>query len=184
MSNQSSLQAGQSGTKLNLHNPLKGPIRQGSNTATNSRRPSFIGEELDENSTLAKNGIVGISQKQLEGLEEEKAKLEKRVAVLETQVTRKDAEFSEVKLSLQEKADLIINLQEENKKLQTNVKVLKEKRDLGLKEIQKLRDKIETMKINYSLNDSLNTSFNLSSMNDSVNLSQHEKGQIADLLQG
>lgn len=132
--------------------------------------------------------IVGL-KKQLASIEaklkkamEEKNKLEEKVKDYETKLVRRDAELFEMKRSIEEKADFISTLQEENKKLLTTSKLYKEKRDLGLKEIQKLRDKLETLKTQTSLNESLNTSFSMNGLNDSINLSSHDRGKVADLL--
>lgn len=102
---------------------------------------------------------------------------------LELTIGRKDNELHELRQTLEEKTEQIVSLQDEGVKRAKELKVVKEKRDMGLKEIQKLRDKMEQIKAQNSLNESLNTSFSLSSLNDSVNLSNQEKGQICDLLQ-
>ena len=166
-----------SGPKTN-HHTAKNPLRMGSFTGTSasSRKPSFYGEEVDENSMSHINNVHQV-------LLEEKGKLEKRLSLVEALLSQRDVEMTEMKHSIEEKADMLERLQEDNKKLSTNVKVLKEKRDLGLKEIQKLRDRIELLKVHQAVPDSLNTSFSMSAMNDSMNLSQQEKGQVADLLQ-
>jgi ribosomal protein L7/L12 len=102
---------------------------------------------------------------------------------LELNIGRKDNELHELRQTLEEKTEQIVSLQDEGVKRAKELKVVKEKRDMGLKEIQKLRDKMEQIKVQNSLNESLNTSFSLSALNDSVNLSNMEKGQISDLLQ-
>lgn len=169
-----------------LHNPIK-------SSATNSKNNSqvdLIGNlkksareeyELDYiQKEQAKK--VALLEKSIEISEGDKKKLEQKLASIDATISRKDAELTELRKSIEEKADLNLQLQEDNKKLNMNVKVLKEKRDLGLKEIQKLRDKMEQMKNQHALSDSLNTSFSMSAMNDSVNLSQRDKSQVSELL--
>jgi chromosome segregation ATPase len=170
-----------------LHNPLKSSnpaiARTSSNTEVVLSKDSGKTQELMEASeiTILKKTIAAL-EKTLKQLESEKSVLESKLGTAENFVSRRDAELFEMKKSIEEKADLIATFQDENKSLFNKAKVLKEKRDLGLKEIQKLRDKIETLKAQHTLNESLNTSFSMGGLNDSFNLSSHDKAQVSDLL--
>lgn len=170
-----------------LHNPLKPSnpaiTRGGSNSDNMLPRDSGRNQELMEASelTILRKTIASL-EKTVKQLESEKSAIEAKLSTSDNFVARRDAELFEMKRSIEEKAEMIANLQDENKSLMSKAKILKEKRDLGLKEIQKLRDKIESLKAQQSLNESLNTSFSMNGLNDSVNLSVHDKAQISDLL--
>lgn len=173
---------------MTRHNMLKASNPSLSKTSSHQDPTTLKRQATVEVEPVAAAEVVGL-KKQLASCQaklaqalDEKAKLEEKASTSDTRLVRKDAELHEMRRSIEEKAELIGTLQEENKKLLTTSKLLKEKRDLGLKEIQKLRDKVETLKIQSSLNESLNTSFSMNGLNDSVNLSSHEKGQVADLL--
>ena len=170
-----------------MHNPLKSSNTSLARTSSNQDgllpRDSNRGQETVDSAELATlKKTIATLEKTVKQLESEKAALEAKVSTSGTFVARRDAELHEMKKSIEEKAELIATLQDENKSLLSKAQILKEKRDLGLKEIQKLRDKIESLKAQQSLNDSLNTSFSMGGLNDSVNLSVHEKAQISDLL--
>ena len=169
-----------------LHNPIK-------SSATNSKTNSQVdiighlkksAREESELESLHREQAkkLALLEKSLEISESDRKKLEQRLASTSGTISRKEAELCELRKSIEEKAEQNQQLQEDNKKLSGNVRVLKEKRDLGLKEIQKLRDKMEQMKTQHALSDSLNTSFSTSAMNDSFNLSQKDRSQVSELL--
>lgn len=170
-----------------LHNPLKSSntniARSGSHSEVAISKDQNKGLDLIESSelTILKKTITAL-EKTVKQLESDKGALESKLSSADNFVSRRDAELFEMKRSIEEKADLIATLQEESKSWQSKAKVLKEKRDLGLKEIQKLRDKVETLRAQQALNDSLNTSMSMGGLNDSFSLSTHDKAQVSDLL--
>lgn len=172
------------GKDKTLHNPLKSSINNSKNNSqvdvTAGLKRAASKDETEVHSDCLKK--INMLEKAIDIIEKEKVTLEQKLSSIEPSFNRKEAEAIELRKSVEEKADLNSHLQSENLKQNQTIKVLKEKRDLGLKEIKKLRDKIESMKNQQALSESLNTSFSMSALNDSINLSQRDKTQVSDLL--
>lgn len=179
---------------LNSHNPLKssghnigragftgGPETPLLRKTSSSQPEPPIQDSVDPSPGTQSKKTGANMQKLLEALEAEKSELERKLMACSSSLARKEAECSELRRCFEEKAEQASHLQEEVRKLTVSTKSLNEKRLLGLKEIQKLRDKLETTKAQNALNESLNSSFSMS-MNGSFDLSQRDKAKLADLL--
>ena len=180
---------------LTSHNPLKssgqnisrgaqlsGPDTPLLRKTSSSQQELPSSETTDPSATQATKKSANNLQKQVESLEFEKGELEKKVLSYNSLLMRKEAECVEFRRAFEEKAEQTAHLQEELRKLTVSSKSLNEKRLLGLKEIQKLRDKLETLKAQSALNESLNSSFNMS-LNGSFDLTNRDKAKLADVLQ-
>ena len=96
---------------------------------------------------------------------------------------KKEIELEEAKKIIEDKTDLLQETQDKVVMLKKEHKIISEKRKNGLDEIRKLRDRLDDMRMNYSVNQSLNTSFSIDAVNNNDISIMMEPTQIQSLLE-
>lgn len=121
------------------------------------------------------------NSKMIEKIKEENSKMKIRIEQFDIVLEKKETEFEEMRKLVEEQREKLETTQDHLVDVKKKNQILNKKRKNGIKEIEKLRDRIEDMRTQYSVNHSLNTSFSMEAVRTDMSIIL-EPDKIQDLL--